>query len=150
MKNLNFHNLRKNIKNNFLYILLASLLVFTASCRPERITIEEYKLLNMGSFRVETDYPYYYVVYRYGKMKMPATLMVRQQKVWEHNFTAETGDTLFLEVHTITSNVQGSRIKADIILNGKTVQTQQSANECVDGTCFAAKPLDLQMDVITN
>src|SRR5688572_20561366 len=132
MKFLKPMNFIKISKNNSLFALLILLLLSAASCRPERYTVEIYKPISKGSFRVETDYPYYYIVYRYGKMKAAQTIMMRQQNIWEQNFTTEAGDTILLEVHTITSNVQGSMIKADIILNGKTVQAQETLNECVD------------------
>jgi hypothetical protein len=138
------------LRKNTLIVLFVSVLLSCISCRPERFIIEEYTPISNGVFRVETDYPYYYVVYRYGKMKAASTIMVRQQTVWEHNFTTQAGDTLLLEVHTLTSNVPGTKIKADIILDGKTVQAQETVSECVDGDCFQAKPLDLSMFAVTK
>ncbi|MGZ5242723.1 MAG: hypothetical protein ACXWDO_11105 [Bacteroidia bacterium] len=145
MSILNICFLIKNIKSNSNLALLACVLFFSASCRPERITYEEFTPVSHGTFRVESDYPYYYIVYRYGKMKAANTITIRHQELWEQNFTTAPGDTVLLEVHTITSNVQGTKIKADIIINNKTVQTQETLNECIDGDCFQAKPLDLSL-----
>lgn len=129
-------------------LLILFFVLCAASCRPERFSIEELKVVNQGTFRVECDYPYYYIVYRYGKMKMANTITVRHQKVWEQHFTSEPGDTVLLEVHTITSNVQGTKIKADIIINGKTEEAKETLNECIDGDCYQAKPLDLTIAAV--
>ncbi len=144
MKNLFLMSLLSSNKKTLLAIMLLVAL-FTASCRPERTTLEILPQVSNGSFRVETDYPYYYVVYKYGNMKLANTVMVRRQKVWQHEFTVTPGDSLYLEVHTITSNVQGSSLKADILLGGRKVKTLETVNECTGADCYAAKPLELSL-----
>jgi hypothetical protein len=126
------------MKNIILSFLIGALVLGSISCKKSILRRghgTESPAANACnvSLVVETDFPYYYVLFNGG-----ATHTGKEnpngKKRWEKSFKATIGETITLTTETITSNLSGSRLTAKILINGKVAdQAEKLSSDCPPG-----------------